>query len=83
MLDQALSRLASTHPKAVGGHNNQPPLASPPHSIVGRGVWCSLTPSRSLDFNLSSDYHNCSKCFFFGLAPSAATLKELLATTQP
>jgi hypothetical protein len=45
--------------------------------------WRPLTPCRSLDFNLSSDYHSCSKCFFFGLAPPAATLKELLATTQP
>jgi len=24
----------------------------------------SLTVSRSLDFHLSSDYHNCSRCFF-------------------
>jgi hypothetical protein len=27
--------------------------------------WWPLTASRSLDFHLSSDYHSCSKCFFW------------------
>ena len=52
--------------RSVGSDNVHPaPLARIARgSIHQASRWRLLTPSRSLDFHLSSDYHYCSKCFF-------------------